>query len=86
MALIYMGGGKKMRYVYVLVFCAAVCVGAYLAGVRNGAARCRERQSTAALATQIQIIKQTEKINEDVMRTSLGDIRRVLREKYTIAD
>jgi len=75
-----------MRFVYFLVFCAAVCAGAYWAGARNGAARCRENQSTAGLAAQIQIIKQTEKINEDIMRTGLGDIRRVLREKYTIAE
>ncbi len=75
-----------MRYIYVLVFCGVVCAGAYWAGARNGAARCREQQSASAQQTQIRIIKQTEKINEDVMRTAVCDIRRVLREKYTIAE
>jgi len=75
-----------MKFIYFFVFVGAVCAGAYWAGACNGAARCRENQSTAGLATQIEIIKQTEQINEDVMRTGLGDIRRVLREKYTIAE
>lgn len=59
---------------------------AYFAGRGVGMARCQANMAAQSSQTQIQIIKQTEKINETVLRTNLGDIRRIMHEKYTIAE
>lgn len=72
-----------------LYFCgAAVAIAAalYFCGRGVGAARCRADTVAQSLQTQAQIIKKTEKINETVLRTGLGDIRRIMHEKYTIAE
>jgi len=76
----------QMRYFYIFGLVGALVFGAYLAGRANGAARVRAEYANAALRAQTQSIKQQEKINAEVFNTNLGDIRRVLREKYTIAE
>ena len=65
---------------------AAVAAALYFCGRSVGMARCRADSASRSVQTQIQIIRQTEKINETVLRTNLGDIRRVMHEKYTIAE
>lgn len=75
-----------MKMIYLPLTIAVMVLLAFVAGRSVGAARCRANVATQSAQAQIQIIKQTEKINENVLRTNLGDIRRVMREKYTIAE
>lgn len=75
-----------MRYFYFLSFVAIVAGGCYMAGRAIGRARCAAVAATDAARSQLYIIRQQEKINADVFNTGTGDIRRVLRAKYTIAD
>ena len=71
------------RFYFVLAGATAIFF-AYWIGVDDGYEKCsRENLSDTALQ-QMQIIKIKEKVNEDVAGTGVGDIRRVLHEKYTI--
>ena len=58
----------------------------YFIGMHISNIKCRERIAESK-ATQIVIdTKIMENINEAVFHTSVGDIRRILCEKYTIAE
>ncbi|MBP3397311.1 MAG: hypothetical protein J6K82_00075 [Alphaproteobacteria bacterium] len=71
------------RFYFVLAGVTAIFF-TYCVGVDDGYEKClRENLSDTALQ-QMQIIKIKEKVNEDVVNTGVGDIRRVLHEKYTI--
>ena len=71
---------------------AAVVVGAllYWGGREIGDARCRADMAAAdgrrVLQDVTQIIKVKEDVNAETVRTGVADIRRVLRENYTIAE
>lgn len=62
----------------------------FLAGEFRGNAKCKEEfaEKTIENLKNNQIIyeNQRKEIDEKVFSTSLHDIRRILREKYTIAD
>lgn len=62
----------------------------FLAGEFRGSAKCKEEfaEKTIENLKNNQIIyeNQRKEIDEKVFSTSLHDIRRILREKYTIAD
>ncbi len=75
-----------MRYLYMLSFVVVCLIGAYVAGTRVGMARCRANTATQSINAYVQTMKQMEKINEKTNHTAVRDIRRVLREKYTIAE
>lgn len=75
-----------MRYIFIVLFAAMFCVFAYWSGERVGLQKCRADASNTALKGQFQIIQQQEKINAETYHTGTGDIRRVLREKYSISD
>ena len=74
-----------MRYFYMLGFFVICLVMAYIAGCRVGMARCRANVAVQSMNTYVQIIKNKEKINAETNHTAVRDIRRVLREKYTIS-
>ena len=59
---------------------------AYFVGVRDGKNRCVMRASENIAQQQIHLINLQEKINAETVRSNTGDIRRILREKYTIAE
>ncbi len=59
---------------------------AYLAGGRVGYEKCRVGQNVNVIAQQSQIIKIQEEINAKAYNRNTIDIRRRLREKYTIAE
>ncbi len=73
-----------MRYVYLVVIFVAILFLAYMAGVAHGYQKCRADFANATTETQIEIIKQSGKIDAETFNHDTGDIRRVLREKYTI--
>jgi len=72
-----------------LAVCALVC-GAYFYGMNLADAKCRARFSQQNLQSiqnyQNQIMKNKRQTDEIIYKTSVRDIRRVLRDKYSIAD
>ena len=75
-----------MHKLYVLLFCLVVMLFVYFAGMHAGYERAIRKISTENTEKQTQIIKIQENVNEDVVNRTTGDIRRILRQKYTIAD
>lgn len=74
-------------------FCALICVGVgafYFIGRAAGTAECRAQiaaqNADAVAAAHTVIIEKERKIDAETYRMGAGDIRRVLREKYTIAE
>lgn len=59
---------------------------AYFAGVRVASEKCRAKQNADLITQHSQIIKVQGEINAQAVRRSSDDIRRVLHEKYTIAE
>ena len=76
----------KMLYVYAAGILAASVATAGVIGARAGAAKCHAQHARDAAAAYAQMIKIQGNIHEKVLRTATDDIRRILREKYTIAD
>jgi len=73
---------------FIRTFLIAVCsvVGAYFFGWNAGRIQCRNTVAnniTHELQQQIEIM---EKTHAETLHTGMRDIRRILREKYTIAE
>lgn len=75
-----------MMRIYIAMMVCVMCIGAYVAGYRVGHADTVALCNRRATVQLIQTIKQKDKINEQVNHTTVRDIRRVLREKYTIVE
>ena len=58
----------------------------YFIGVRDGKNMCVMRVSDNIAQQQTHLINLQETINAETVRSNTGDIRRILREKYTIAE
>ena len=72
-----------------IYYAALICVAffcCFATGVAVGRARCNARVAVNSYEHIVQNVKQSGDINETVLHTNLGDIRRILREKYTIAE
>lgn len=75
-----------MNKLYLLLFFIAVVWGAYWVGGRVASEKCRGAAANNAVAQQAELIKIQEVVNAEAVSRGVGDIRRVLREKYTIAE
>ena len=75
-----------MNKLYFLLFFIVVVWGAYIAGGRVASERCRGAVADDIVVQQTEIIKIQEKINAEAVSRGSYDIRRVLREKYTIVE
>lgn len=73
-------------YIFLFFICVVVVAGAYWAGGRVAAQKCNARAAEVAVKQNQEIIKTMGAINEKTFNTGVCDIRRVLREKYTIAE
>ena len=71
-------------YVAVAVCTAFFCC--FWVGTIVGRVRCNLAVTQAASENIIENVKQLRIYDEKVIRTSVGDIRRILHEKYTIAE
>ncbi len=75
-----------MKQIYLLLTIGALIIGAYFYGLNIARAKCQIQ----FLQNQNQIKEQTvikqRKIHETVYKTGVGDIRFILRNRYTIAD
>jgi len=73
-------------YVGIAGFVLAIFFLTYFIGVRDGKNKCVMRASENIAQQQILLIDLQEKIHAETVRSNTGDIRRVLHEKYTIAE
>lgn len=71
---------------YLVLVLAVLMVGAYVSGRKIATADCQSDMYQQQNIRQMQINQKLEGINEKVVRSSTDDIRRVLCEKYTIAE
>ena len=76
----------KMIRIYFAVAIAAAIFLAYITGVYVGNVRCNARIANDNVARMIINTKIMGKTNDAVLHTGVGDIRRILHEKYTIAE
>ncbi len=74
-----------MRF-YIIGLICAIIVGAYFYGRGIGNAKCQIKNLEQTQQTQIQIIKNKGVINDKVFKTGADDIRRILHDKYSIAE
>lgn len=72
--------------IYSFAVTAAFFLFAFGCGVRIGALRCARDAGQRAIIQQNKNIKNQVTVYEKTMHTGVRDIRRVLREKYTIAE
>ena len=73
---------------YLMIF-MAICVAIFLfigIGVRYGTAKCAGNIAVNNAQGQIEIIMLERDVNAETVGRGVDDIRRVLREKYTIAE
>lgn len=75
-----------MMKVYLIAVLAMLVVGAYVAGRKIATEQCRADVVQQQNVRQRQINQKIGEINEKVVRSSTDDIRRVLCEKYSIAE
>ena len=71
---------------YLIAAMAAFILFAFCAGTHIGTLRCERDVSRITPPQQKLNIQHQVKINEKTMHTGMRDIRRILREKYTIAE
>ena len=73
-----------MIRIYFIVGASAMIFGAYFYGVNMTNSKCEKKY----LQNNLQNIQQTQQkqrvIHDKVYKTGVGDIRRILRDKYTI--
>jgi len=75
-----------MSKLYLYGAILAGLVTAWCAGTVIGRAKCMENVANRAAVNSQQQIAKKEKINAEIYRTGVRDIRDILRTKYTIAD
>lgn len=71
---------------YLIIAVAVIVAGAYFFGVRIGRMKCNMDSVRAQSSEISDIIDIKRNTDEKVFNTNLGDIRRILHEKYTIAE
>ena len=75
-----------MMRIYIFLGAAMVIVVAYFMGVSIGREKCVANMSAHTAQELQQKLVKKEKINAEVNRRTVADIRGILRAKYTIAE
>lgn len=78
--------GINMKNIYLMMAIGALIMGAYFYGANIADAKCQMRQISQDKQNQTQIIQNQRIIHDKVYKMGNVDIRRVLRDKYTIAE
>ena len=73
------------RIYFIMLICATI-VGAYFYGKSVGVAQCEKQYLQNQINTTQQQKINERVINETVYKTGVRDIRRILRDKYTITE
>ncbi len=72
-------------YLFLAAIAAVFVLFVYYSGYNNAMQRCRTKINENITQQQSNIIEIQRKINAEVINRGVGDMRRVLREKYTVA-
>lgn len=75
-----------MRFIRIFFIIVCIVIGAYVCGWNAGRIKCHSAVANDVAQQLQQQIKITEETHAETMHTGMRDIRRVLREKYTIAE
>lgn len=75
-----------MKFFYLVFIGAGFCAIAFVAGMRMESANCTARTATSHTKSVTHFIELKEQVNAQTLHHHTDDIRRILREKYTIAD
>lgn len=75
-----------MNRLYFMIVICAIVFGAYFYGVNITDAKCQLRHVNENVQNQTEQIQNQRGIHDMVYKTGVGDIRRILRDKYTIAE
>lgn len=75
-----------MAKLYVFIGFVCVVLGAYWVGRHVGKTQCNMHVAEMHMESQGQVIRAMENIDVEMAGTGVRDIRRILREKYTIAE
>ena len=78
--------GDKMTKIYLIISICALVIGTFFYGKNIGASKCEMQNLQKQINTNEQYETKERIINDTVYKTGVGDIRRVLRDKYTIAE
>ena len=78
--------GGIMNKIYLVLAVLTAFLFVYLIGINTGVQKCQKKIMRDDITQQRNLIHVKEKINAEVISTGTDDIRRILREKYTIAD
>ena len=75
-----------MNRLYMVLIFLLVLILSYFAGMHAGTMRCHTKSALDTSKQQTKIIKIQEEINAETLHRTGDDIRRILREKYTITE
>lgn len=75
-----------MTKFYLILSICAVIIGMFFWGKSIGVSECKVQNLQNQIDTDKQYETKQRVINETVYKTGMGDIRRILRDKYTIAE
>ena len=75
-----------MRFIRIFFITACIVACTYFFGWNAGRIQCHRTQANDITHYLQQKIKMMEETHAETMHTGMRDIRRILREKYTIAE
>ena len=79
-----------MNKLYLFIGAAIILLAAFYCGMIIGISKCQaniaQKDFELFQNNQQQLLKEKRIINETVYKTAAGDVRRILRDKYTIAE
>jgi uncharacterized protein (UPF0333 family) len=75
-----------MNKIYFIILLSAIICGAYFYGVNITKANCRANYAEQNFLDIQQTQQHKREIHEVVYKTGVADIRRILRDKYSIAE
>ena len=75
-----------MSKLYLMLLIGAIIIGAFFYGKSIGVSKCKIQNLQNQINAGEQQQTKERIINDAVYKTGVGDIRRILRDKYTIAE
>ncbi len=75
-----------MARLYLIMLICAIITGAFFYGKTIGKSKCEIQNFQNQINQTEQIQQNKRNLNETVYKTGVRDIRRILRDKYTIAE
>ena len=75
-----------MNKIYLIIVFSAFIMGAYFYGFNIANSKCQNKQLQNNIFEIQQIQQNKKEIHDTVYKTGVVDIRRILRDKYTIAE